>query len=221
LGERGLKEGWFEIVGVVADIRQMALSQAPVPELYFSFDQIPRRQMHVLARTEVPNARILTAMREAVWTVRPDVPIRRSILMSDFAAQSIIGPRFYTLLLGSFAGVALLLALVGIYGTLAYTVSQRAHELGVRMALGATGGSVLRMILGRAMALVVFGIILGIGAAVLVTRTLESFVFGVTPTDATTMAFGVATVLVAAFLASVVPAWRAMRLDPIVTLGRE
>jgi ABC-type antimicrobial peptide transport system permease subunit len=177
--------------------------------------------MHVLARTEVPNPQILTAMREAVWSVRPDVPIRRSVLMSDFAAQSINGPRFYTLLLGSFAGVALLLALVGIYGTLAYTVSQRAHELGVRMALGATGGSVLRMILGQGMALVVFGVILGIGAAMLVTRTLEAFVFGVMPTDAATMAIGVAIVLVAAFLASVVPAWRATRLDPIVTLGRE
>ncbi len=89
------------------------------------------------------------------------------------------------------------------------------------MALGATRGSILRMILGQGMALVVFGVILGIGTAMLVTRTLEAFVFGITPTDATTMALGVATVLVAAFLASVVPAWRATRLDPIVTLRRE
>ena len=212
---------WFEIVGVVADVRQHRLAQAGVPELYFSFGQNPAaRRLDIVARTSASHAGMLSAMRSQLRAVRSDLPVLRSVRMEDFVADSIAAPRFYTVVLGSFAGVALLLALVGIYGTLAYAVAQRSHELGIRMALGASARSVLRMVLRRGMALVATGVALGVGGALLTTRVLQSFVFGITPTDGTTLALGVAAVLLAAFVACAVPAWHATKLDPIAVLKK-
>ncbi len=218
----GTKTTWFEVIGLVEDVRTLRLSRAGMPEMYLSFDQAPHgRHMDIVVRTAAFDPDILPAMRAELHNIRPDFPVRRSVRMEDFVADSIASPRFYTLVLGSFAGVALLLALVGIYGTLAYAVAQRTHEFGVRMALGATESSVLAMVLKRGMALVTLGVALGLGGALLSTRALESLVFGITPTDATTMALGIATVLVAALLASWIPAWRATKLDPIETLRNE
>lgn len=217
----GEAETWFEIVGVVANVRTLDLAQAAVPEMYLSFSQSPRRRMDIVVRTAEPVPAMLSVMREQMRSLWPELPIRRSVRMEDFVAGSITAPRFYTVVLGSFAGVALLLALVGIYGTLAYVVSQQTHELGVRMALGATGSSVRGMVLGRGLRLVALGIVLGIGGALLATRALESFVFGITPTDGATMALGATTVLVTALAASFIPAWRATKLDPIAVLRNE
>ncbi len=221
LGERGLRQGVFEIVGVVGDVRTQELSQSEVPELYFSIGQTPRQSMHIVARTAEADAGILPAMRRQVWSVRSDLPVLHSVRMRDYVSRSIASPRFYTLVLGGFAAVALALALVGIYSTLAYTVSQRSHEVGVRMALGASAGSVLAMILRRGMILVGSGVVLGVGGALLATRALESLVFGIAPTDPLTMAVGAVTVLAGALLASSIPARRATKLDAIAILRSE
>ncbi len=211
----------YEIVGLVADVRQQRLDAPGEPELYISFRQSPSARMDVVARTTVPNATLLRAMREQVWAVRPDLPVRAAFPMSDFVAQSVASPRFYTLLLGVFALLAISLAVVGIYGTLAYSVSLRTREMGIRMALGASEGSVVRMVMRRGMTLVALGVALGVGAALLTTRALASFLFGVAPTDAPTMVGGMLAVLAAAAVASAIPARKAATLDPMTSLRHE
>ena len=141
--------------------------------------------------------------------------------MSDLVAGSIADRRFYTLLVGTFAGLALALALVGVYGTLSFAVSQRRRELGVRVALGATAASVLTMVLGRGMATASIGVAIGLAAALPTTRALESLLFGITPTDPLTLAVALTAVLAAAAIASAVPATRAAKLDPTTSLRRE
>ncbi|MEM7352784.1 MAG: FtsX-like permease family protein, partial [Acidobacteriota bacterium] len=218
----GYEATWFEVIGVVGDVRTLDLARAGMPEMYLAFDQDPHgRPMDIVARTAGDERSTLPAMRALWHSLHPDVPVRRSVHMEELVASSIAAPRFNTLVLGAFAGVALILALVGIYGALAYSVAQRAHELGVRMALGATGGSVLGMILRRGMTLVLIGVALGLGGALLATRVLESLIFGISPTDGVTLALGVATVVVAALVASSIPAWRATRLDPLTILRSE
>ena len=160
-------------------------------------------------------------MRGQVWAVRADLPIRRAVRMSDFVARSISTPRFYMLLLSGFAGLALTLALVGIYATLAYSVSRRTREMGIRLALGASGRSVLALVLRHGLALVTVGVALGVGLAFLTTRVLSSFVFGITPTDPATMLVGIIAVLAAAVIACTLPAWRAARLDPLSSIRHE
>ena len=214
-------EAWHEIVGVVADVRNREVAELAAPAMYLSFDQSPRTRMEIVARATAPDATLPSKMREQLWEVRSDLPVRRSGRMSNFVAQSIVGPRFYALLLGGFAGVALVLALVGIYGTLSYTVSLRSREVGIRIALGASSATIQSRFLRRGLTQVGYGIVLGIGGALLATRALESFVFGVTPTDPITMVLGVTTVLAAALPASVVPARRAARLDPMVVLRNQ
>jgi predicted permease len=211
----------YEIVGVVADIRQQRMEAPGEPELYLSFYQNPAARMEIVARSSGSDAGVLSAMREQVWAVRPSLPVRRSVELSDFVAGSIADRRFHMLVLGGFASLALALALVGVYGTIAYSVSQRRRELGVRMALGATASSILTMVLGRSMRAVSAGVAIGLVVALLTTRVLESMLFGITPTDPLTLAIVVTAVLTAAGAASVVPARRAARLDPMVSLRQE
>jgi predicted permease len=210
-----------EVVGVVADVRQQQLEAPGEPELYLSFHQSPRTRMEVVARGSGDGASLLPAMRQQLWAVRPDLPTRRSAEMSDVVSQSIADQRFYTLLMGTFAGLALALALVGVYGTLSFAVSQRQRELGVRVALGAAPSSLLRMVLGRGMTTVAAGMAIGLGAALLTTRVMESLLFGITPTDPLTLAVGLAAVVATAAAACTIPARRAARLDPTISLRAE
>ena len=211
----------YEIVGVVADSRQQRLDSPGEPELYLSSYQHPRGRMDVVVRTAVSDPSLIAAMREQVWAVRADLPIRRAVRLSDFVAQSIASPRFFMILHSTFAVLALTLALVGIYGALAYSVSTRTKELGIRMALGASSGSVLGLVLGRGLGLVVMGVAVGVGVAVVTTRLLSSFVFGITPTDPATMFAGFMVVMAAAAVACVMPARKAARLDPVSSLRHE
>ena len=203
---------------MVADVRQRALATEGAPEVYLSFDQRPTSRTNVIARSTRPVAEIVPAMRQALWSVRPDLPIQRSIALDDFVARSITAPRFYTALLTAFASAAFLLALVGIYGTLAHTVSARSHEVGIRIALGASSDAVIAMILTRGLRLVIVGLMFGTVAAIIAGRTLEAFIFGVTPTDPVTLMVVGLTLLVTAALACLIPARRAARLDPVVAL---
>jgi predicted permease len=210
-----------EIVGVVADARQQTLANPGEPELYLSTYQHPSNRLEIVARAPASQSGPLTAMREQIRAVRPDLPVRRSTAMRDYVSQSIANPRFYSMLIGTSAVLALGLALVGVYGVLAQSVAQRRRELGVRIALGATAASVARSVVGRGMGLAGIGATIGVGGALLATRLLETLLFGITATDPLTFVLAVATILVTAALASAVPAGRAARVDPMVSLKSE
>lgn len=209
------------VVGVVGDTRQQRLDAAGEPELYFPLHQMVTRRLEIVARGSGLGASLLPAMREQVWAVRPDLPIRRSVDMTHFVAQSVADRRFVASVVTGFALLALLLTIVGVYGTLAYAVSQRRRELGVRLAIGATGGAVLRAVLFRSARTVAVGIAIGVGGSLFATRLLESQLFGVTSSDPLTVGLAVALVLGAAVTASIVPARRAAGLDPMISLRLE
>ncbi len=209
------------IVGVVSDTRQQRLEAVGEPELYFPFHQRVTGRMEIVARGAGPGASLLPAMREQVWAARPDLPIRRSVDMTHFVAQSVADRRFVAWVVTGFAVLALALTIVGVYGTLAYAVSQRRRELGVRLAMGAPRAAILRAVLFRSTRTVAVGIALGVGAALVATRFLESQLFGVTSTDPLTVGTAIAVVLVAATAASLVPARRAASVDPMVSLRLE
>lgn len=215
---------WMEVVGVVADVRQRTPARAPTPELYLPWLAFPSDVTHLVARTAGPGvdeAAVVRAMRSAVHAVDPDVPIREAGPYRSIVAGRLLTPRFRTSLLAVFAGTALLLALVGVYATLAYSVRQRRHELGVRMALGAPAERLRAMVLGRGMALTAAGIVVGLGLSLVGTRLLESMVYGVTPTDPATFAGAAALLALAAVGACWLPARRATRVDPLETLRAE
>lgn len=218
LRDNGILPGGYEIIGVVEDARLRGIRDDVEPEIYFSARQLPRRSMDVVARADAGGVALLDMMRDEVWAVRPDVPVTRRTLLTDYVAGSIAPERFYAGLLVGFAGLAMLLALVGIYGTLSYSVSQRMREVGIRMALGASQSSVVSMVVRRGIVLAATGVVLGILAAIPLTRLVESFVFGASPTDPATLAGAAGLVLLTAGLASLVPARRATRPDLVEVL---
>jgi putative ABC transport system permease protein len=161
------------------------------------------------------------AVRGAIQAVDRNQPVYDVKTMQQVVSESVSQPRLYTLLLGIFATLALVLAAVGIYGVMNYSVAQRTHEIGIRMALGAQRGDILKLVVGQGMLLAVLGIVLGLVAAFLVTRVMESLLFGVSTRDLATF-FSIPLVLaVVAFLSSYIPARRATRVDPMVALRYE
>ena len=213
---------WLTVVGVVADIRQMGLDRPVQPMIYVPFQQSGQFVQFVsfVARTATP-AGVLEGIRAEIRRVAPDLPIESTVTMDQAVAASVAPPRFRMLLLALFAMAAMLIATCGIYGLMDYAVTQRRREIGVRMALGAERREVLRLVLARALRIVVVGIVVGLAGAVAVTRVLQRFLFGVTPTDP--LAFtSVALLLVAVgLIAAWLPARRATRIDPSVALRAE
>ena len=222
LGDQG---EWLTVVGVVADIRQMGLDQEVQPMIYVPFQQ-ERDEVFVLrfvsfvARTATP-ARVVESIRAEIRRAAPDLPIESTVTMGEAVAKSVAEPRFRTLLLVLFAMTATLIATCGIYGLMAYAVAQRRREIGVRMALGAERRDVLRLVLTRALRIVVAGVIVGLAGAAGVTRVLQRFLFGVTPTDP--IAFTIVTLLLMAvgLMAAWLPARRATKIDPCAALRAE
>jgi predicted permease len=214
---------WLTVVGVVADIRQMGLDREVQPMIYVPFQQETSglvRFVTFVARTATP-ASVVEGIRAEIRRVAPDLPILGTVTMDEAVAASVAQPRFRMLLLLLFAAAATLIATCGIYGLMAYAVTQRRHEIGVRMALGAEGSNVLWLVLTRALRVVLAGVIVGIAGAVGVTRVLQRFLFRVTPTDP--IAFTIVTVLLIAvgLVAAWLPARRATRIDPCVALRAE
>ena len=214
---------WLTVVGVVADIRQRGLDQEVKPMIYAPFQQDRSgfvRFVSFVARTATP-AGVAEGIRAEIRRAAPDLPIESTVTMDEAVAASVAQPRFRTLLVVLFATAATLIATCGIYGLMAYAVTQRRREIGVRMALGADRGDVLRLVLTRALRIVVAGVIVGLAGAVGVTRVLQTFLFGVTPTDP--IAFTIVTLLLMAvgLMAAWLPARRATRIDPCAALRAE
>ena len=214
---------WLTVVGVVADIRQRGLDQDVKPMIYAPFQQDRGgfvRFVSFVVRTVTP-ASVADGVRAEIRRAAPDLPIESTVTMDEALAASVAQPRFRTVLLGLFATTATLIATCGLYGLMAYSVAQRRREIGVRMALGATRRDVLRLVLTRALRIVVAGLIVGLAGAAGVTRVLQTFLFGVTPTDP--LVFTIVTLLLLAvgLMAAWLPARRATRIDPWSALRAE
>jgi len=210
---------WREVVGVVKDVRQNDFIAPPKMQMYLSYRQLKALAPNALVvRTTIDPLSLAGELRNAVWAVDKDQPVSNIDSMEHIVAGAVARQRFTALLLGIFATVALLLAAVGIYGVLSYSVAQRTREIGIRMALGAQRSEVLRMTVMQGLKLVGLGLVLGLGAAFLLTRVMVSLLFGTSTTDPLTF-FGISLLLLAvALLASFIPALRATRVDPMIAL---
>lgn len=220
-----------EVVGIVGDVRQVALAVEPTPELYAHFPQQPplypgdayqgRIHMSLVLRTSLPTATVVKDIRATIAELDQDQPIYGVQTLEQALAQSVAPWRFYSLLLGCFAGLALLLSALGIYGVISYAVSERRQEMGVRLALGARPRDVLKLVLRQAMTLVGMGILLGIAAAQAVIRFIANLLYGVEAHDPATYLAVSLLLLGVALLAAYHPARRATKVDPLVTLRSE
>jgi putative ABC transport system permease protein len=212
---------WNTIVGVVGNINYSGLDAPPEAAVYFPFRQATSNNQFVVVRTAGDPRGLVQAARGVVARLDKDLPVANLRTMDELMTASVAPPRFRTILVSMFAVVGLLLSAIGIYGVMAYAVTERTHELGVRMALGADRRDVLRMVLREAMNLAAAGVVLGLAGAFAAARLIQSLLFGVTPTDAVTFA-GIAILLVVtALVASYIPARRATRVDPMVALRYE
>ena len=212
------KEPW-EIVGIVGDIRHRALASQPLAAMYMPTYQIGGTNLVI--RTKGDPANLAAAVRREVQAIDPDQPVAAVKTMDQWLETSVAEPRYRTGLLALFAGLALVLASTGIYGVMSYSVAQRTHEIGVRMALGAGRFDVLRLVVGQGMLLVVIGVGLGLAGAFALTRVMATLLFGVTAKDPVTFV-AVATLLtLVAFVACYIPARRATKVDPLVALRYE
>jgi putative ABC transport system permease protein len=215
---------WMRIVGVVGDVKHFALDEEEEPAIYWPHAQAVvawRRMMTVVARASGEPLRLARAVEREVWAVDPDVPVTTVRTMEGWVADSTRRARVQALLLAVFAGAALGLAGLGVYGVLAQGVAQRTAEIGVRMALGARAREVVRLVLRDALALLSIGATLGIAGALVATRLLSGLLFGVAPADPLTYAVILLVIVGAGLLASGLPALRAARLQPSVALRTE
>jgi len=210
-----------EIVGVVGDVKTNGLDEAVGPMIYWPYFQFPQLFNTLVVRGDGDLFRLVPAVKAAIWAVNKTQPISKIETLEQVLSASLARRRLYMILLGVFAGAALLLASVGIYGVVSYSVNQRTQEMGIRIAVGAERGDVLRLVLGQGARAALLGIAAGIAAALVLTRLMASLLFGVSATDPLTF-LEVATLLtLVALSASYIPARRAMRVDPMVALRHE
>jgi putative ABC transport system permease protein len=210
-----------EIVGVVGDVRDISLGEAPGPMMYVPYAQAPFWGADLVVKTTLSPAAVAVAIRQEVREIDKDLPVTDVATMPDLIDESVSQPRFRTFLLGLFAAMALLLAATGIFGVISYSVSCRTNEIGIRVALGATPGAILRMILRETLVLALVGLAVGAPCALAASHLLGHLLFGVSAYDPATLAAVAAILAAAAILAGYVPARRAMRVDPMVALRNE
>jgi putative ABC transport system permease protein len=223
IGNADSKSPWFVVKGVVKDSAQLALDQETRPEVYFALGQMAGRyrRMNLAVRTSVDPKSTLVAIQSAIREVDKDQPVYQIQTMDEMIGDTVGTRRFALMILISFAVLALVLAVSGIYGVISYSVTQRTQEIGIRMALGARGTDVLRLVLGQFMRLTVVGVALGLVAAYALTRLMSSLLFGVTATDITTFVLVPISLGLVALVACLIPARRATRVDPLVALRYE
>ena len=216
------REGpWFTVAAVVRDTRHASLHSAVRPQVYVHYRRDPWHQMWVVLRASGDPAALAASARSAVLAIDADQPITRMLTMPDIVSESVAERRFSMTLVGVFASLALALSVVGLYGVVSYSVTERIHEMGVRLALGAQPSNLLAMVLGEGFRLVTVGLVLGVAAALAVTRFLDTLLFGVHARDVPTFAGVVLVLAIAAMLGCLIPALRAMRVDPMVALRGE
>jgi len=212
------------IVGVAHDVKDGPLNQQPGPAVYVPYYQSEREgwsPMALMVRTSAAPSAYVTTMREIVRNLDADQPLTQVATGNELLARRLSEPRFNTLLLGSFAGLGLLLAAIGIYGVVSFLVTQRTHEFGIRMALGAQTANVLRLVLGKALLLSLIGVGLGLLASLVLTRLMKDLIYGVGPTDPLTLIAVAVLLAVITIIASYIPARRATKVDPLVALRYE
>jgi predicted permease len=209
------------VVGVVGDVHHGGPASTPGAEMYIPFTQFSSRQTFVVIRTTGDPARTTTALRAAMKSIDPALPMANVTTMETLLEQSVAQPRFLAALLTGFAGLAAVLALVGVYGLLSFAVNRRVREIGVCMALGATRGRVLGAVLGQSATLVATGLVIGAALAIALSRLLRSLLFGVRPDNPLTIAGMAAAIAIAAIAASLPAAIRASRIDPVVALRED
>jgi len=226
LGKRVMDETKATVIGVVGDVKNYGLLRKPVPEMYApytlkNFWPDMRWNMRLLVRSTLDDGSIAAAVRREVQVVDPGQPIYGVQTMNLVIENTVKDKNLNTTLLTALAGVSLLLALIGIYGVMSYTVAQHTREIGIRMALGAQPRAILKLVVGRGLVLVSVGVGIGVLASFGLTRFIENMLFGVTPTDPLTFVAIVLLLVLVALLACLIPALRAMRVDPIVVLRHQ
>ena len=214
-------ERWLTVVGIARDAKQFGPTDEPRPQAYVPYMQLPQIFTSVVVRTSGDPLALSTLVREAIWRVDRDQPVWRIRTMDSLVYAALGSKRVLLGLVAAFATVAVVLAGVGIYGVMSFSVTQRTHEVGVRMALGARGAEVLALIVRQGLTLTVVALIIGLIASLGATRVLASQLFGVTPSDPITFALVPVLLGVVATVACYLPARRASRLDPLVALRRE
>jgi putative ABC transport system permease protein len=212
---------WATIVGIAADVKHSALEKQSRPHMYFSYPQSPFGYMALVVRTSASPESLSAAAQNAVWAVDKDQPVVNVKTMEHYLSTAVAARRFNMTLLAAFAAVAMALAMVGIYGVISYTVTQRTHEIGIRMALGAGQRDVLKLVFGQAIRLSVIGVGIGVAASFALTRVMSSLLFGVTATDPLTFIVIPLILTGVALGACFVPARRATKVDPMIALRYE
>ncbi len=235
---RRIKEGgiegdspWLTVVGVAGDVRHQGLDVEPRAKMYLPFrrgmtwqmsdGQVVSSNQTVVLKTSVDPSGVMAAAREVVRAIDPDLPIVELSTLDRLISRSVADPRFRTILIGSLAALATVLALVGIFGVLAYAVAQRTNEIGIRMALGAARNDVVRGVLKRGLVLLAAGLAIGLVVTLATVRALERFLFEISATDPATLIAVALLLTCAALAASYVPARRATMVDPVDALRRE
>jgi len=206
------------VLGVANDVKNQGLEKTPQAQLYLPFPQLPWSDMNLLVRTDVPSQDVIAAIRAQISAIDSAQPITDVQTAEELIDGSRVQPRFTSLLIGVFAATALILAIIGVYGVLSYSVAQRTQEFGIRLALGAHRGDILRMVLRQGMLLAASGIAVGVCLALIVTRLLESALYETGARELSAFVVAPLIFLVVAMLASYLPARRAMRVDPAETL---
>jgi putative ABC transport system permease protein len=209
------------IVGVVGDVKAEGLGAPSILEAYVPYAQLPFAPMSVVVRTEMAPASMVPTLTTEVQSLDSDLPLLHVKTLDEYVDDSIVGTRFETFLLGTFAVLAFLLTAVGLYGVISYTVVQRTREVGIRLALGADRGAILGMVVRNGTLLACAGALLGLAASLLLTRLMASLLFDVQPRDPLTFLCVPIALIVVAIFASYIPARRAAKVDPMVALRYE
>jgi putative ABC transport system permease protein len=214
-------EPWHTIVGVVGEVKQESLDLARRRSVYLPHGQIAIGGLALAVRATGDAESLTAALRRELKAIDPDLPLTQVLTMDQIISRSVWQPRLYAILFGVFAAVALLLAAVGIYGVMSYTVTQRTQEIGLRVALGAQTRDVLKLVVSQGMKLALAGVGLGLLASVALTRLMEKLLFGVSATDFSTFAVIAVSLTLVALLACWIPARRAAKVDPMIALRYE
>ncbi|HZM59468.1 MAG TPA: ABC transporter permease [Vicinamibacterales bacterium] len=208
----------MEVVGVVGQVRRKALENDARPELYVPHAQVPSGSMTFVVQTSVDPAAVLPTLKARVWEIDPTLPLYDTATLDSLVSQSLAPRRFVMQIVGSLSGLAFVLAAIGIYGMLSFSTAQRTREIGVRIAMGGSRGSIMGMVIREGMALVIAGVVVGLATTVVLTRAMTALLYGVSPTDPATLVGTAALLLVVALIACYVPARRATKVDPLGAL---